>query len=678
MNFLKNKVNIFLTVIIILITGLIYYRWFAPGLIIGGDWPFLFDEALKEFPLAVPSWNTWLGNGLGGTSSFYFLQSFENFTTAFVNFLHIPWVIVYKFLWFGLFLFFSFFTSSHLLKTILSKINFGYILIAGMIYSTNTYILMVVGGGQMGVALAYSTAPLVMFVFIKLTNLINSSYSNSRFQIQDFKWSVIVGLILSLQVMFDPRITYITMIAVTVYLVLNLRKSISHCLSLILYVFLIPGLITVLLHAVWILPILISKQNYLNDLNSANISVGIVKFLSFASFPQSFSLLHPNWPENIFGKIYFMKAEFMLLPIIAYSSLLFKFRRKILFFALLGIVGAFLAKGANPPFGEAYLWLFENIPGFMIFRDPTKFYLLIALSYSILIPFGIYSFFEWIHLRFKFQKYLLIILFTFFICYWAFLTNPAIFGQLSGTFRKSEVPKEYILLKDFLYKQPEFFRTLWIPRQQRFSFVSNVHPSVETYLLFNATGAAEAVKIFRKSGSREYLAELSIKYVIVPYDSLGEIFQKDRRYNEKEYNNTVNGLIDIDWLRPIDGFGKIKVFETRTFKKHFYLEEDGKISYKMISPIHYSVSVSINEDQNLIFSEKYNSYWAIKMNDKIITSKRTSTNLNSFSLKKGESKLEVIFLQEKFYNYGRILSITGFLIILVLLLRLRKSSNLSN
>src|SRR5438105_1392783 len=101
---MRNKFNFIFFLLLIAI----YYKWFSLPYIIGGDWPYFFDETLKEFPFLVPSWNTWQANGLGGINPVYFLHSFENATVFFTNATHIPWVIIYKIFWFGLFLFFSF------------------------------------------------------------------------------------------------------------------------------------------------------------------------------------------------------------------------------------------------------------------------------------------------------------------------------------------------------------------------------------------------------------------------------------------------------------------------------------------------------------------------------------------------------------------------------------------
>jgi hypothetical protein len=73
-----------------------------------------------------------------------------------------------------------------------------------------------------------------------------------------------------------------------------------------------------------------------------------------------------------------MRPEFLILPLLAYASLLFISKaikqesKLLLFFALLGLLGSFLAKGANDPFGFIYLWMFDHIPGFVTAADKSE------------------------------------------------------------------------------------------------------------------------------------------------------------------------------------------------------------------------------------------------------------------------------------------------------------------
>lgn len=705
MNFLKNRTNVFWVFSFILILGSVYYRWFTLNPIIGGDWPYFFNETLKEFPLLFPSWNTWLGNGWGGTNSIYFLQMFQDFTVLFTTFLKIPWVVVYKVLWFGGFITFSVFSSVYLSKSVLHTREVWVHLISPLIFATNTYVLMLVDGGQMGIALAYSVSPLALGVFIKLTNLISSSKFNSKFKVQNSKFSIIAGLVLALQVIFDPRIAYITMIGVALYFSFNVTKNMVKNLHLTLFVFVIPAAFAVLLHATWILPLLITRQNVASELGDAYSSLGIVKFLSFSSFSQTLSLLQPNWPENIFGKVGFMKSEFLAIPILAYSSLLFiknsklsprgeagktqnfnnnltikQFNNKaILFFAFLGIIGAFLAKGANPPFGEVYLWLFDHVSGFVFFRDSTKFYLFTTLSYSVLIPYSFWAISNKASSIGKHVHIIKFLLFTSFVLFWLFTIRQAVTGQLNGTFQHHEVPNEYFKLKNFLSDQPDFFRTFWIPREQRFTYYSTAHPSLEATHLFNATTSTKMISMLKKPETQKYFEELNVKYVIVPYDSLGEIFQKDRKYDEAGYKNIITELKGITWLKKIDGFGKIAVFQTPYYNDHIYLSGNGKITSGMSTPYRYLVTVSIDKPQKLIFSEKYNPDWVIKDGKNTVHSQKTSTGFNSFALnKKGTYSFEIYFSQEDYYFYGRIISIVTILLVAYLIFILPRSFSLRN
>ncbi len=672
-----------LTSFFIFIASVIIFRpWFAAREVIGGDWPYFFSSFLKEFTLFPPSWAPYQGNGFGGEFVSYHLDSYLYLVVyLFVNVLNIPWEIVHKVFFFGFYIASSILSSIYLLTTVLPTAKIWQKIIVSFVFTINTYILMVVGGGQMGVALAYSIAPLVLASFMKLVNLINSSGSSFPPALafptisgwRAGKFTIVTGLILALQVMFDPRIAYLSMIAVGIYLASQIiKKNILNILRLMLYVLVIPMGIAILLHASWILPLVAFQSSPVGGIISRQSSLGAFEFFSFASFSQSLSLLHPNWPENIFGKIGFMQPEFLMLPILAYASLLFVRKNKIidgkiLFFVLLGIIGAFLAKGANPPFGGINMWMFMHIPGFTFFRDPTKFYLLIVLSYSVLIPCSIHSIYDWLKLKFppsprlrragKIQNFLPNLFLIFTILYLLFLIQPALFGQLGGTFKEHKIPREYIELKDFLNNQSGFFRTLWIPRQQRFTYYSNTHPSVEGLSLFKATSSAEVITYLNGKNSQNYLSDLSIKYLIVPYDEFGEIFVNDRKYDEKQYQYTIDKLKTVSWLKRLNGFGKIAVFEIPNPKDHFWVK-DGDIEYKMLSPDRYSLKISTHTSTFLLFSEAYSPHWAMKIENRFITPEKTNSGINSFKIAKvGNYDIEVYFSKEIYYRSGWAISI---------------------
>lgn len=663
----------FYSILLFIILIFIFRNWFVVKDIVGGDWPYFYEEFLSEFSFFPPAWSGYQANGIGGQHISYTIDSYlYSIVAMFVNILHIPWNIVYKIFFFGFFIVFSSFSSIYLFKSIFPKASDWQKVFAAIIFTANTYILMVIGGGQLGIALAYSVAPLVLAVFIKLINNIFSEEGN-------FKFSIISGIVLAVQVMFDIRIAFIVMLAVGIYFLINsfvynlFRFPVKTIFYICITIFVLPAGIALLLHASWILPILISHSTPFDDIVVSHSSPGAFQFLSFAPLSESLSLLHPNWPENLFGKVYFMRPEFILIPVLAYLSLLFAEKRRILFFVLLGLLGAFLAKGVNEPLGEINMWLFTNVFGFTFFRDPTKFYVLIAISYAILIPFSIQQILERAvfkkNISFCVQYLLPAGIFLFLL----FLIRPILFNQLKGTFQPKEVPGEYVELKNFLHKQPAFFRTLWVPRQQRFSYYSNMHPSVEAGVLFKSTNSAELLNLFTGNEIKEKLSNLGVRYIIVPYDVYGEIFVEDRKYDEKRYLSVTKALNNTSWIKKKYSFGKIILYELPDSKDHFYTNQKIPVTYKKESPTRYTVSFSTDRSLDLVFSEVYSPYWKAKIDNNVLSSQKTVDHLNLFPITKtGNIHAEIYFGQESYYVLGRILAGFTLFLCIVFFINTRK------
>lgn len=665
--------------ILLCLTALVFRNWFVAGEIIGGDWPYFYEELLYEFSFFPPSWAQYQGNGLGGEFVSYSLDTYLYVVVfLFVKTFGFSWEIIQKIFFFGLFIVVGFFSSQYFLSVVLPHIAKVKLLSAlcSVLFISNTYILMTVGGGQMGIALAYSFTPLVLARFVLLFN-------DTRKEIYN---AVVSAIFLGITILFDIRIAYIVLIAVGLYLlfripIVHFRKNMRGNI-IIMVSFSISLVIALLLNSFWLLPILLSGSNIAYEVVISRNSESVFQFLSFAPFSQTISLLHPNWPENIFGKVYFTKPEFLLLPIISFSSLFFinrekEYKKTILYLLLLALIGAFLAKGANPPFGEVNIWLYNTVPGFILFRDPTKFYLLTVLSYMILIPFSLF----YIHKAFtifKLKKNRNGVSFIFtagIVFYLVFLSWPAFSGQLSGTFRSQKVPTEYKQLKNFLHSQPEFFRILWVPRQHRFSYYSNLHPSVEAMGLFAATNSAELTKNLHAKDLQKKLENISVKYVIVPYDVLGEIFIKDRKYDNKKYLEAVKEINSLEWLSHKRNFGKIVVYEVPNPKGHFYTLTHNHMPTFQESPSSFRVEVSQNDSGNLTFSESFNPHWKVKNNDKIFSSKKGRYSLNTFELGKiGKGKVTVYFDKEKYYSIGRIVSALAFSICIAFAIIAKRNS----
>lgn len=684
-----NKIILFLVIFIILF---IYRSWFSFYPLASGDWLYQFPQTLASFPLFPFAWEQTFNNGLGGNLIFLLAHSvyFTGIVSILFNLLHIPWIMIERALGFWPFILLSATGSFFLFRKIFGMSPFAYL--TSIIYTTNTYALMLGAGGQIGVGLGYALAP---FVFLTVISMIKSIEEKKVLIINSFY----AGIAFAVQLMFDPRIAYVTLFGVFFYVLsffLSEERKKLKFLSVIIIIT-VPLLITSLLHFFWLLPFALVRQNPLESLGIAFTEIGIVKFLSFATFENTLSLLHPNWPENIFGKVGFMKSEFLLIPIIAFSSLLFmrsrslkkveplsahsgrlslltsnEADRHILFFCIIALISAFLAKGTQEPFGVFYLWAFDTIPGFQMFRDSTKWYTLIVISYSLLIPFSLWKISNALQALSKSLKKLNNInfhyLFLFlFICFWLFTLRPVFLGQITGTFKPKDVPQNYVALTKFLNDQSEYSRTLWFPAIQQYSYYSTMHPMLSARELFQDSNLTPLANKIASEKNISLLREASIKYVIIPEDTGGAFFLKDRQYDEKTYENMVKILRDSPSLIYLRNFGKIVVFEVPDPQGHFWVKgKAGSVQNSFINATKYAVRVKgVEKGDILVFSENFDSHWVLIRSGKKVDSKQYNKYFNSFQLPdNGDYELTIYYEPQKWVDLGLIISGVSFVVLL--------------
>jgi len=676
--------------VIFLQLALVFHPWFSDLPISSGDLTYFYKENMKEFLGPPLSWESFRNTGLGGKAVLFQGAYFYNLPLGLLaNFFE--YQIIERIIWVWPILVLAILFPLVLYRIVGLPKKFA--IFSSLIFALNTYFLMIVSGGQITVSLGYVMIPLVLALFWK------AFYS--------FTWNSVLlfSLVLSFLVAFDFRFAYLFFLTILIYFLFLLLAEFSgrnfYKLTLSYSKALLPAfLVNIGIHAYWLLPMVISRATGIEDLGKAYTSAEAVRYFSFASFSKAISLFHPNWPENVFGKVGFLRPEFLILPIIAFSSLLFlgrekdkKIKKTILFFGFLALIGSFLAKGSNPPFGVIYLWLFKNFPGMVMFRDATKFYTLVSISYAILIP--------WVLSKFKGKKFKFLPL--LFVLFWLFLIPQGWLGKLGGTLKPKLVPKDYVFLKDFLVSQDNFFRTLWLPTKQRFAFYSDQHPvisaqdwvadekcsppfcdlKIEKYNrdYFNCYPNEHCFpadfSFLASSEASEILSQLSVKYLIIPYDSEGEIFLKERKYDEEGWKQLIEFVESLGTYQRVDLPGEIRIYQLpESAREHFWIADDkAEASYKMINPTKYLVQVrNASQPFSLVFSETYDRLWEAKIGERIIPSMRYN-GLNSFTLDQtGDFEMIVEFAAQRYVYYGLVISgaTISFMLLYYLIFLLRK------
>src|SRR3990167_4991382 len=606
-----------------------------------GDFSLFFLKSVQESLIFPFVWSPTYANGFGQNISFILVfNTFFNILSKFlVQFLNLRWEIAEKVFFIPVFFILSF-LASYLFSKLFFKDRILRV-ISGIIYSTNTYALMLVSGGQFGVYFAYAFSPIVLWAFFR--EKINPITS---------------GLAFGFLLLLDPRIAGILLFIILIF---NIYQILFEKIAIkTLKPIFVSLLIGILLNAFWILPFLIYREI---TLNSAYTNTGIISFLSVAKLEDTMSLLHPNWPENIFGKVYFMRPEFLLIPILAFISLfLLKSKatieqlsnRTIVFLSLLALLGIFLAKGVNPPMGFIYQWFADHIPGFIIYRDPLKFYLLIATGFSLLIPFSI---------KLLSNKFPIKILCLLFFVLWFLLIRQLFILGPNGVFKPRVVNPDYFSLNKLLSNDEQFYRTLWVPQVSRFGYISNTHPAIPGNNYFAKYDLEKLLANFKDKNIPDFLSNRSIKYIIVPADDYGEIFQKDWKYDNAKYQKAVSVISKLPYVQEVSGFNKLKIYRINNKERFWTGSKITNLYFKYLNPTKYEIRVnSARKGEILVFSESYSPNWTLIYKDQKIKSKPYDKDLNSFILpENGNYTFEIYFTPQKVMDFGFIISFIALL-----------------
>jgi hypothetical protein len=315
-------------------------------------------------------------------------------------------------------------------------------------------------------------------------------------------------------------------------------------------------------------------------------------------------------------------------------------KRLVIFFGAISLLGIVLTNQESRPFTGLYLWLYNNFPGFSLFREASKFYMITAIGYLGLLSISIKLIKDnLLYTRFKKIYYLLcIILISVFI----YNTKPLLNKDIETMFVSKTVAEDYIVLKDKILSENENFRTFWTPIFSRYGFFSTQSSMISNvsymYELRDIFGFDESINIedslisvYKKEYSDNIFDNSNIKYIVVPLEDSVNDSDFFSYYGGKRNPNIrdwyIQELNKIDWLEEKNfGFKELVIYENKDYKNRIYLTqeletiykktEDRKIEFIQVKPTEYKIKINnLKEVEYLNFVEKYDNNWKIRIGD---------------------------------------------------------------
>ena len=661
------------------ISVLVYNKWFFSTSIFGwGDWGYLFSETVKEWA-TLPS--AWIEAGLGyidiGLSMYVPVRLFYGLLAHLMDFNYFDRLV---------FLFPSVVVpaiGSFLLVKKVTKNNFA-ALVGSFVYTFNTYMILL-NTGHFTLSVAFGVG---IFVFLLYQKTLET---------KKYFWAVLTGLVAFLEFSYEARAFYLTSWILLLYFVYSLliqqRFQIRSIARNLLFS-IIPLVITVLLSSFWLISLFINSSSF-NGIVAGRQLYGEGHF----QILRAMTMFHPFWSGNhnlIWGDPQKILWWFWIIPFIAFSGYWFsKKDKQASFWAIITLLGIFLTKFTSQPFTGIYLWLYQYLPGFNAFRESSKFNYYIDLGYAVLI--GLFVSFI---IKSKISKFIKLILVMGISSLFLINTGSVFTGELARLLTPRHIPQDYIVLKNFLQKQPNFFRTLYFPRISRWGYWDSNHPNVGVLELvisdwkdlnnYKKTGLEysdfeELAEIFKKDFSPELINKASIKYIIVPLLDL-ENEEMFIYYSDISREKTIEFLDKQYFLRKIDiGTKELIVYENDYYRTRIYLDNKTDVTVSKISSTQFDLTFN-SKDKNakLFFSEAYHPGWKIRIGGfswwKSLIEKnyylndqyhiRDKYGLNQFDVTEvsDDLKMTLYFAPQTWVNVGSIISFSTLVVSLSWLL----------
>jgi len=275
--------------ILVVLSTLVFSGIFSFNYLVDLDSVYFYKEAYFDLTNKINIWGSY-DTPFGGLHLILWLYPVTYLAGFVGNLLNLDWNILVRLFFYLPGIFLSIYSAQKLAKSLGYKNNGQFLM--GLIYVFNTYFILLIDGGQLGVMLAYSILPLAV-----------EAITNFKF----FKTLSFLSLI----AIFDPRFFIIMIFFLFLWQIFVRPKSILYLAAFVL--------INIALQAYWIIPFLkVESGLFISSFNEIN----------FLSFKNVLSLYQPHWPSNTFGVLQKEPLYFYLFPVFILGSFLGGFRDK--------------------------------------------------------------------------------------------------------------------------------------------------------------------------------------------------------------------------------------------------------------------------------------------------------------------------------------------------------------
>lgn len=566
----------------------VFKRWLSFDVFSSGDWWYYYAESMKD--LLFPSvWNGSLKLGVIDLTLWRYL--FFNIPFGLFGLTGYGQEVAEKITIFWPTLLIGNISVFFLIRSITKSSTSGFI--GSIIYNYSSYYL-----GTTHILLytasVWSVSALLFYI---------KAIENRR------NYSCLAAISLSIACSYDLRIGYIAFFIIFIFLasLVILKKISIRMLAINLKIL----ILFLLLNLYWILPLFFSNSFINNSILNRSIFGS-----SFLNIKYSLTTYYPFWTGEmtIPFKTQPIPTYYWILPATAFYGLYLNRKSTIyIFFGLLAILGILLSKQTDAPFIHLYEKLFTSLPGFNAFREATKFFHIIILSYSVLIAsVTTYTNSKKKDRRFWVAHHILALFCAIVVLYTAY---PIITGKIGSMYIPRKISNDDLIFRKYINRQNEYSRLLFLPVRSRYSPSTLRHPSLNDI----------DVNIFENSHNNpSNLASLmSIRHIVVPIlDSNNDNdFFKDYGKRDK-YLSSLN---QTHWLKKIDiGTKELVVYENEKYRPHIYVTNEKesvyreilykKIAYEFINPTEYSIFLSsVKTPFYINFSDEYHPDWKLRV-----------------------------------------------------------------